>query len=119
MKNLSKMFAGIFVLLILNACSTSNGKYSVISNKPLSLYTLTANNEIIAHKAEGISSRHVLIVIPSGRAPSIADAVNNVLIKYKGDYLTNVEITNKTFQLMWLYHYTSWVVSGDVIRVYK
>lgn len=119
MKNFSKIFAGLFALLILNACSISNGKYSAISNKPISLYTLTANNEIIAHKAEGVSSRHVLVIIPSGRAPSIADAVNDVLNKYKGDYLANVEITNKTFQLMWLYHYTSWIVNGDVVRVYK
>lgn len=72
---------------------------------------------MLARKAEATSARHVFVVIPSGRAPTVADAINEILTKYDGDYLANADIYNKSFQIMWLYHYTSWHVSGDVVKV--
>lgn len=108
-----------FCLFSLNACSVSNGHFDVISPHSLSLYTVAAQNKIIAKDVGATSQRHVVVLIPFGRAPNFAEALDEVLNKYQGDYMTDVEITRKTFQLMFWYQYSSWQVEGNVVRVYK
>lgn len=106
----------IILALFLSSCSTYHGNFAAISDKPISLYTLTSNNILIERKAEAQVSRHVAVVIPFSKAPTIARAIDQVLNKYNGDYLANVTIERKSFQLMWLYHYTAWKISGDVMK---
>lgn len=117
MLKLSKTILSLAVVLFLNACVSHNGHYSAISNKPLSLYDIKKDNTVLVRGAKGLDARHVVVIIPSGKAPTIADAVAEILNKYHGDYLANATIENKSFQLMWMYHYTSWRVTGDVMRL--
>lgn len=119
MMKISQKICTLALILFVSSCTTSNGNYSAISNKQLSLYNINNGNSLITSKASAVSERHVFVVIPTGKAPTIADAVGEILNKYHGDYLANVSIANKSFQIMWLYHYTSWRVEGDVIRIHR
>ncbi len=106
-------------ILFLSACTTDNGKYSVITTKDISLYDIKASNRLVAKDINNRVSRHVAIIIPNSATPTIAQAVDQVLQKYNGDYLANVDVMHRSFQLMWLYHYTAWQIEGDVMKLNK
>lgn len=107
----------VLSMIFLSSCSISSGKYDVLSTKPLNLYAFNRQHQLVFRNAENTSSRHVLVVIPSGKVPTVSAAVSEILNKYNGDYLSNVEITNQSFQIMWIYHYSSWNISGDVVKI--
>ena len=56
-------------------------------------------------------------LVPFSEAPSPQAAVALILREYKGDYMTNVNIRLTGVQLMPLYRYRSWRISGTVIRL--
>lgn len=107
------------VLLMLSACTTDSGRFNAISTKSMSLYTLTGNNGTIAKGIKSESTQHVAVIIPLSKAPTISDAINQILNKEKADYLTNVDIQFTTFRLLIWYKYTAWKIEGDAVRVYK
>lgn len=115
---MKKIILALFAIMILPSCSRYNGQYDAISTKTISLYDINRPKEVVERNAIATSSRHVLILlVPSGRAPTISETVEEMLTKYNGDYLKNVEIRHNSFQIMWLYHYTAWKVTGDVVRI--
>lgn len=107
------------LLLPLAACATNNGRYAVISTKPVSPYTLTASNGIIARNVTAKDSRHLVIIIPTDKQPTLNDVINQLLDRYQGDYLVNASVTHRALNLMWLYHYNAWEITADVARIYK
>lgn len=109
----------LFLIFLLSACATNNGQYDIISSNPLSLYTVTAKNEVVARNVEASSLRQVMILIPLGKAPSISKALDKILKEYQGDYMTNVQISRINFQIMFWYQFSSWKIKGDVVRVLK
>lgn len=106
-------------LLLLSGCTVDNGTFSAIATRPISLHTLTANNGIVAKKAERTSDQHLVAVIPLSKAPSITDAINQILDEHHADYLADVNIKFYTFRLLPWYGYSSWKIEGDAVRVYK
>ena len=56
-------------------------------------------------------------IVPAARCRAPQAAVALILREYKGDYMTNVNIRLTGVQLMPLYRYRSWRISGTVIRL--
>lgn len=103
-------------LLLVSACSVYNGKYAYLSSKPITLYDLQRPELVVAKEISATSSRSAFFFIPTGRIPTIEAAVNELLEEYHGDYLKNVKVHFRSFQLMPYYDYKAWEVTGDVIR---
>lgn len=107
----------LLLVLLLSACTTFNGNYAAISTQPVSLYDLSSQNRVVARNADTVVSRHVAVIIPFAKAPTLASAIDKLLKEYDGDYIKNAKIERKSFQLMWAYHYTAWKISGDVVSI--
>lgn len=116
--NKLKLFSLAFALLI-SACTTNNGSFNAIATRPMSLYSLTAPSHVVDKDIKSQSSQHVAVIIPFSKAPTITDAINQILNKEKADYLTNVDIQMTTIRLMIWYKYTAWKIEGDAVRIYK
>ncbi len=106
-------------LFLLAGCTIDNGHFEAVSTRPLSLFTMTANNGIIAKDIERASEQHIVAVIPLSKAPNISDAINQILDEHKADYLADVDIKFQTFRILPWYGYSSWKIEGDAVRVYK
>lgn len=111
-----KLGMSVFLIFALSACTQDNGRYAVLSTRQVSPYSLTQTNLVTARNVTASDSRHVLILLPSDRQPSISDPINELLKKYHGNYLSNASVTHKAFNLMWLYHYDAWEVTADVMQ---
>lgn len=116
--NKLKIFSLALTLLI-SACTTDSGRFAAIATKPMSLYALTAPSHVVNKDIKSQSSQHVAVIIPLSKAPTITDAINQILTKEKADYLTNVDIQMTTIRLMIWYKYTAWKIEGDAVRIYK
>ncbi|MFI3241572.1 MAG: hypothetical protein R3Y43_03300 [Alphaproteobacteria bacterium] len=106
-------------LLILSGCVRYNGSYDALSTKPITLYDLNQQNNLVAPKVEETLSRHVAVVIPFAKAPTLGRAIEIILDKYNGDYIRNAKVETKSFQIVWIYHYRAWKITGDVIKTNK
>lgn len=114
------LFLSILILLGISACTTPEGQYKVLSDRrlPLSAVTFVNSNREIG-KASAVSRRHVVMVIPFSKAPTLEAAVEEILNYYKGDYIANAEVEQQTFHIPFLYHYKAWKVSGTVVKVHR
>lgn len=117
MKNHFKILGVFLAVLTSSACSTSNGRYEALSTRPLSLYDIQNHANIITKKAEAVSTRHAFVLIPTGKAPTLGAAVNQILNEYNGDYLINVDVKRVSMQLMFWYQYNSWQIEADVVKI--
>lgn len=114
--SIKKLIICLFCIFIASACTRSDGSYSVLTDRPISLQALThPNSKIIS--ASAVSRRHVAILVPFSKAPSVTDAIEAVIQQYKGDYLADAEVKLVNVQLMFWYHYKAWEVSGTVMRI--
>lgn len=109
----------LIFLVMLNGCTSKEGTYSIISSRPMNLYTLTANNELVAENVSTSVSKSQFLILPIGDDPKIGNAVEELVQKYQGDYMTNIEISYHTIRLLPLYSKNTWVIKGDVMRVLK
>lgn len=113
---MSKIFRCL-LCLFLAGCSVSEGQYAFVSDRPLKLSNLTGKGGAPVSWAQALSRQHVVALVPFSEAPSPQAAVALILREYKGDYMTNVNIRLTGMQLMPLYRYRSWRISGTVIRL--
>lgn len=112
-----KLLFSAILFLPLAACASHNGRYAAISTKPVSPYALSAPREIVAHNVTAVDARHVAIIIPTAKQPTLNDVINQLLDRYQGDYLINADVTHRALNLMWLYHYNAWEITADVARI--
>lgn len=101
----------------LSACTTSNGRYAVISGKPAELDTFLSPHHLVAANVEAESSRAIVLFIPCGETPTADKAIKELLERYQGDYLTNVRISHTSLNLLFWYNYSAWKVKADVCRL--
>jgi hypothetical protein len=113
---MSKIFRCL-LCLFLAGCSVSEGQYAFVSDRPLKLSSLTGKGGTPVSWTQALSRQHVVTLVPLSEAPSPQAAVALILREYKGDYMTNVNIRLTGVQLMPLYRYRSWRISGTVIRL--
>ena len=120
MKFLLKIICLTIFCIITGACSFNNGRYSVISDRPITLYTVTSPKRWkVATAAEGESTKHSWLFLTLEDITTVDYAVGRILDEHLGDYLENAEVDYVGFNIMGIYHYSSWRVKGDVIRVYQ
>lgn len=103
--------------LFLAGCSVSEGQYAFISDRPLELSNLAGQNGAPVSWAQALSRQYVVALIPFNEAANPQAAVALILREYHGDYMTNVNIRLTGIQLMPLYRYRSWRISGTIIRL--
>lgn len=120
MRFASKIFFLFSLAFGLGGCTYYNGTYAALSDRPITLYTLTTNKKWnIANNIEANTSDHSWLYISTEYLPTLEDSVAQILDEHMGDYLTNARVEYRGFHIMWIYHYASWRVKGDVIRVYQ
>lgn len=112
-----KVLLSAVLIVPLAACATHNGRYAAVSTKPISPYALTAPRKIVARNVTAVDSRHVAVIIPTAKQPTLNDVINQLLDRYQGDYLINAAVTHRALNLMWLYHYNAWEITADVARI--
>ena len=115
-----KLLLKISLCFILGACSFGNGRYAALSDRPITLYTLTtANRWTVATNIESTSSKHTWLFLAVEDTPTLEQAVGYALDEHMGDYMNNVSVRYTGFNFIGLYNYTCWRVEGDVIRVFQ
>lgn len=113
---MEKIIMAAVVVSLLAGCSFHNGKYAYMSSKKVTLYDLQRPMLVSAKEASASSSRWAIFFIPLGRVPTIEAAMNDMLTEHHGDYLKNVELHYRSFQLMPWIDYKAWSVTGDVVQ---
>ncbi len=114
-----KAFQLFTLLFLLGGCTVRHGTYSVLSSRPMSLYTLAADNEIVAKNVSSAQTRYCFLVFPFDPSPKIDNAVETLLRQYQGDYLSNAEISHSKFSFLGLWSRESWKIGGNVVRIAK
>lgn len=112
---MKKIFLALFTGLLLSSCMLNNGRYAAISTKPIPPHILTQQKQLLQNNASSVSSRHVVVFIPFSKAPTLEDAINQILDQYNGKYLANVSIDRAFGQMMFWYSYDSWRITADVV----
>ena len=99
----------IFFLLVLTACSTRVGDFTVISTRNIDM---DGEYELVGSKVKGKDMVPIITYLPLG-SPSIEDAIDDALDSVEGDIMTDAIITHNVW---WFYIYGEqrYVVVGDV-----
>ena len=113
--NMNKIY--LASLFLLSACTTREGLYGVLSSRPMSLYTLTEQAQTVASQVHAEVSYTQFLLIPLDDAPKIDNAIEELVQKYQGDYMSNIEIKYHTVRLLPFYGKSTWSVTGDIMRV--
>ena len=99
--------AGVFAAL---GCSTTIANLSVVSTKTADF---SQSHQRVASEASASDGRLWITILPLGGAPSIDHAINNLLEKYNGDYLTDAKVEEVGWTLLAI-SYGAISVKGDV-----
>jgi hypothetical protein len=91
-------------------CSTTLANLEVVSTKTTDFGQAHYRS---ANQASDTDGRLWITILPLGGAPSIDKAINNLLEKYNGDYLTDAKVSETGWSLL-LVSYGSIEVKGDV-----
>lgn len=106
-------------ILLLSACTTHEGLFGVMSSRPMSLYNLTIPNETVATGVSAQVEQTQIMLIPVGSTPKIDNTIEELVQKYQGDYMTNIEVFYHTSRFLPFYSQDRWEIKGDVVRVLK
>jgi hypothetical protein len=107
--NLARLAGALLVAALGIGCTTTSN-LTVVSTRNVDF---SAPHEVVARGAKSTNGRLWLLVIPLGPEPSALKAVNTLLEKNDGDYLTNVEVESGGFSLLAL-SWGSVTVKADV-----
>jgi hypothetical protein len=91
-------------------CSTTIANLNVVSTKTADF---SQNHVRSANQASASDGRLWITILPLGSAPSIDRAINDLLGKHNGDYLTDAKVIETGWSLIVL-SYGSIEVRGDV-----
>jgi hypothetical protein len=116
---MNRQLLGIALLLIgvaVTGCATHQGDFTVASSKIIRLNDFKLDQKVNAKNVEGKDVQHVIIVFPTGGAPSFKRAMDEALEKGDGDVMTDVRIDSWWFYIPYIYGQAGWSVSGDVVK---
>ena len=108
------VFPALCLSILAGGCSTHFAKFTVLSTRNLVIENQEA--ELVASGVEGSSIVTGNAIFASGRIPEVDDAVENVLLKYDGDYLANAEVRSE-FYFFLLFSSYGYTVKGDVMKL--
>ena len=110
-------------LLFLNACSTSYGPFTIISNKAINLENLDLKKNIQTTKYVTKSRGDSITPynIPFGTLnPNVSSAMNNAFYRlHTGDYYTNATINEFWVLIPCIWEHHSITIDGDIATVNK
>jgi hypothetical protein len=101
---------GLVGLFFATGCTDTVARLAIASTKTTDF---SQNHYRAATQASADDGRLWLLVLPLGGAPSIEDAINHLLQKYNGDYLTDTKVDETWWSLL-LVSWGSVSVTGDV-----
>jgi hypothetical protein len=111
MTKFAALFAsGLLALPFATGCTDTLAKLSVVSTRTADFGT---PHERSASQASASDGRMWLLILPLGGAPTIEGAINDLLQKYNGDYVTDAKVTESGWTLL-LISGGSITVTGDV-----
>jgi hypothetical protein len=106
-------------LLVSSGCVIRHGDFSVLSNKVLRLSAFELDK---ADRAKGIVGKdvlHVIIIFPTGGAPTLEGALDDGLEKGGGDVMTDAVVKFWFWGFPYIYMQQGWSVKGDVVKTRK
>ena len=104
---LALVIAGLFVL---TGCTDTIANLTMVSTKTTDF---SKQHTRAASQASASDGRLWILILPLGGKPSIDVAVNELLTKHNGDYLTDAKIEDSGWSLLAI-SYGSISVKGDV-----
>jgi hypothetical protein len=108
---LTKHFAGLLVAtLLITGCADTIAKLTIVSTKTADF---SQPHQRAASQASASDGRLWITILPLGGVPSMDKAINNLLEKYNGDYVTDAEVIEEGWTLLILSH-GAITVRGDV-----
>jgi len=111
MRKFAVLFASCLLALTLaTGCTETLAKLSLVSTKSADF---GQPHQRAASQASASDGRMWLLILPLGSAPTIEGAINALLEKYNGDYVTDAHVTDSNWTLL-LFSGGSITVTGDV-----
>lgn len=105
--------AALLLGLLLTACTTRQGTFTVLSTKNSELSRADLKRIHFQRNVTGSDGRFWLLFIPFGSAPRIENAIDECLESGKGDFMTSAVLYSTDWSIL-LCSYGSWTVEGDV-----
>ncbi len=111
--NLRKFWG--MILLLLGGCSAQTYHMGLIIPENTPLKEQDIDRGTIAHNITGKDTHEIILFFPSGH-PNFQNAVNQALVKGRGDLIINAEVS-------YIYHwfilggYEQIKITGDVVRL--
>ena len=113
---MKKLFS-LIVVLMLSACTTNHGTFTVLSKNIVDLDNLDLSTQQKIKNVEGKSVGHIVIAIPFGEMnPSLESAMTDAFNRTDGDLFTDATIKSYFFYIPYVYGQAGVVVEGDVIK---
>ena len=102
--------------LLLGACTSNHGTFTIISNRSVDYEQLKNNSEIIRN-VEGKDRAHTIIAFPTKTNPNMFGAVTDALSQHEGDAMINVSVESFFWWIPYIYGQHGWRVKGDVLKI--
>ena len=102
-------------LTLASGCTTTHGDFTVLSNKLVNLKEFDLSQSPVGHGVEGVDDAHIILFIPTGH-PTLEAAIDDMLQKGQGDVATDATVRSTFWWIPFIYGYSSWSVTGDVVR---
>ena len=113
---MKKLFS-LLALIILSACSTNHGTFTVLSKNIVDLDNLDLSTQQKVKNVEGESTGYIAIVFPFGELnPNIESAMTDAFNRTDGDLFTNATVKSYGFYIPYIYGQFGVSVEGEVIK---
>lgn len=116
MKNLNSLI--LLGTLMISACSINHGDFTVLSNKIVDTSNFDLENTPRLKNVEGEDMTHIIIIFSTG-IPKITGALNDAFSKTDTDVMTNVNLSQTSWYIPYIYGQQGWTVKGDAIKTRK
>jgi hypothetical protein len=112
-----KKYICLVCLVLLSACSTNHGTFTVASNKIVDLNNFDANGTRKMKNVIGEDKAHIISFIPVGSMnPNVGEAMNDAFRKTDTDLMTDVTVKSWFFYIPYIYGQIGWKVQGDAVK---
>lgn len=104
--------------LMISACTINHGDFTVLSNKIVDTSNFDLENTPRLRNVEGEDITHMIIIFPTG-IPKITGALNDAFSKTDTDVMTNVNLSQTSWYIPYIYGQQGWTVKGDAVKTRK
>ncbi len=112
---MKKLVALAFISLLLSACTTDHGNFTVLSNKIVNTQDFSLDQNPNQKNVKGESIQHSILFFSINGEPTINDALNDVLRKSDSDVMTDAQIKYVDWTIL-LYGQRGWTIQGNAVK---